>query len=277
MSIQLHFETNGVCNAACVFCTYPSDVNKALPKIPMPMDLFRKIIDDASTIPQITEVAFAGLAEPLLDRHLVERIAYTRKTCPEKRTEMYTNGVFLSPERFNALKSAGLQILVISLNAVNAEQHERQMGLKDKFDLVCANADYAIANRGSMYISVRAVVAGDAFTDEDMLVFGERWGNSRQGGHGSLVSERNWAGENRTVVKFDPNSCCMRALSQISIHRDGRVNLCCYDPRSVYPFGDLKTQTIREVYNAAGYVEFREWHRDNQAAKHPLCRVCSRV
>jgi len=241
------------------------------------MELFRKIADDAATIPQITEVAFAGLAEPLLDRHLLERITYVRKVSPEKRIEMYTNGVLLTPERFEALKSAGLHIIVISLNAASAEQHERLMGLKGKYDLVCANADYAIAHRGSMYVDVRAVVGGDDFTLEDARAFIKRWGAVPLGGHGKLISERNWAGENRTVVDFDPNECCKRALEQISVHRDGRVNLCCYDPRSVYSFGDLKTQTLREVYNSAKYVQFREWHRDNEAAKHPLCAVCSRV
>lgn len=277
MSIQLHFEVNGVCNAACVFCTYPSEENKKEPKIPMPMELFRKIIDDAATIPQITEVAFAGLAEPLLDKHIVERVAYTRKTSPEKRTEMYTNAVFLTAEKFEALKAAGLQIMVMSLNAATAEQHERLMKLKGKYDLVCRNIDYAIANRGDMYIDVRAVVGGEDFTVEDARLFIKRWGAVPLGGHGKLISERNWAAENRTVVAFDPNECCKRALEQISVHRDGRVNLCCYDPRSVYSFGDLKTQTLREVYNSSKYVEFREWHRDNQAAKHPLCKVCSRV
>ena len=256
---------------------YDSEKNRKLPKKPMPMELFRKIIDDAATIPQITEVAFAGLAEPLMDPFLDERIIYTREVCPDKRTEMYTNAFTLTPERFERLKAIGLHILVISLNAANAEQHERQMGVKGKYDLVCANADYAIAHRGSMYVDVRAVVHSDVFTVDDARAFIKRWGSIQLGGHGKLISERNWAGGNRTVVEFDPNECCKRALEQISVHRDGRVNLCCYDPLSEYPFGDLKTQTLREVYNSAPYVEFREWHRDNQAAKHPLCKICTRV
>lgn len=276
--IQLHFETVGACDARCVFCCYDSEENRKLPKKPMPMDLYQKIIDEAVTIPQINEIAFAGLAEPLMDPFIVERIKYAKQTCPEKRTEMYTNGVRLTPQRFDEIKAAGLDVLVFSLNAANAEQHQAIMGLKGKYDLVCEHIDYAIANKGEMkHIDARAVVTGDTFTIQDGRDFLRRWGITGYGGYGKLISERNWAGENRTTAEFDPNSCCKRALEQISVHRNGMVNLCCYDPLNKYPFGDLKTQTIREIYNAPGYVEFREWHRDNQAAKHPLCAICTRV
>lgn len=155
MSIQLHLETNGVCNAACVFCIYPSEENRKLPKIPMPMDLYRKIVDDAATISQITQVAYAGLAEPLLDPCIVARVAYARQHRPDWRLEMYTNGVSLTPARFEQLKAAGLDIIVVSLNAASAEQHERIMGLKGKYDQVCSHADYAIANRGGMHVEVQ--------------------------------------------------------------------------------------------------------------------------
>jgi len=276
--IQLHFETVGACDARCHFCSYDSEENRKLPKRPMPMPLFKKIVDEAATIPQINEVAFAGLAEPLMDPLLIERIQYTKQVCPDKRTEMYTNGVRLTADKFDALKAAGLDVLVISLNSTSPEQHAAIMGLKNKYDMVCANADYAIAHKGSMaHIDVRAVVTGDTFTQEDAATFLRRWGVMSLGGYGKLITERNWAGENRTVVNFDPNECCLRALAQISVHRDGRVNLCCYDPLSKYSFGDLKTHTLREIYNSPSYVEFREWHRDNQAAKHPLCKVCTRV
>jgi hypothetical protein len=257
---------------------YDSAENRILPKRPMPMPLFKKIIDEAVTIPQINEVAFAGLAEPLMDPMLIERIAYTSAARPDWRLEMYTNGFALTPEKFEAIKAAGLDVLVISLNAVSAEQHALIMGVKGKYDLVCSHIDYAIAHKGTMaHIDTRAVVTGDTFTVADGFTFLRRWGVTHLGGYGKLITERNWAGEIRTTAPFDPNSCCKRALEQISVHRDGRCNLCCYDALSKYSFGDLKTQTIREIYNSPAYVAFRQMHFENRAAEHPLCKVCTRV
>lgn len=241
------------------------------------MDLFTKIIDEAATIPQINEVAFAGLAEPLLDPFLMDRLAYTRKAGPTWRLSMYTNGFMLTPEKFDALKAIGLDVLIVSLNAVNAEQHANAMGVKGKFERVCAAIDYAILHRGTMHLSVRAVATAGTFTFEDGRTFLKRWGTMPLGGYGKVLAEHNWASGNRTVVAFDPNETCHRALEQISVSRKGHVNLCCVDVYTKHGFGDLNTQTIREIYNSPEYVAFRELHVASQAAKHPLCAVCTRV
>jgi len=99
------------------------------------------------------------------------------------------------------------------------------------------------------------------------------------GGYGVCVLERNWADQlGRTIdKKFDPNSCCFRALEQISILSDGRVTMCCFDPLDKFPLGDLKKQGIREIYNSDKYTQFRVDHYENRAAKYDLCRDCTRV
>lgn len=286
MSVQLHLETTGFCNGACHFCIYRSKENEAQPKGFMPWDLFTKIIDEAATIPQIDSIAWSGLAEPLTDPKLIERVAYAKNARFSWFQEMYTNGVFLTPEKFDALREAGMDHVSISLNAVNQEQHEKIMGIKGKFQTVCDNADYARTHTVSptdperkCNIQVKAVINGDQFTMDDHFWFLARWGTAKDGkGHGQAVTEMNWADQNRTIREFDPNSCCrLRALGQLSVHWDGRVNLCCLDPMGKYPWGDLKTQTIREIYNAPAYVQFREDHFNDQAAKHPMCAVCTRV
>src|SRR3990172_8701670 len=105
MAIQLHLSTSLYCNAACTFCSYASDENKALPKYFMDVKLSDKILDDAAANPQIDNVAFSGLQEPLTDKHLEQRIAYIKKLRPDIYTEVYTNGTMLVPERFDSLKA----------------------------------------------------------------------------------------------------------------------------------------------------------------------------
>ena len=47
----------------------------------MKMDLFKKIIDDLSPYgDRIEQVDLFGLGEPLLDKHIVERIKYLKAT-----------------------------------------------------------------------------------------------------------------------------------------------------------------------------------------------------
>lgn len=274
MAIQLHMATVNTCNARCHFCMYSSDEN-TYPRGVMDMELYGKIIDDAKTIPEIDCIAFSALGEPLLDRHLVERVRYARKARADWTPfEVYTNGVSLTPEKFEALKEAGVDSVTISLNAVRAKQHEEVMGIKGKFGTVVSNAHYACEHADGVTVVLKAVRDDDHFREADQVQFLQTW-------KGRIVWQANWAGEVKFIEErkktFDPNSACHRALEQLSVLWDGVVSLCCFDPLAKHKLGDLKTQTIREVYNSPEYVQFRQLHNENRAAEHPMCRVCTRV
>lgn len=282
--IQLHLATINTCNASCHFCTYASPEN-TLPKGVMSMDLYRRIIDDAASIPQIDSVAFSALGEPSLDRFLVERVAYARKMRPDWTPfEVYTNGTNMTPAKFDALRDAGVDSVTFSVNAVNPKQHEEIMGLKGMFGKVVANARYATENhQGKVDVLVKAVRDDKHFTMEDQVRFYLTWGMRLRPdlmpGHGQVVWMCNWAGEIPLVDGrvIEPNSSCGRALQQLSVLWDGKVTMCCFDPLNTFPLGDLSKQTIREVYNSEKYVTFREDHDNNQAAKYELCAKCTRV
>lgn len=274
MSVQLQIENTSTCNASCGFCPYPAAQRWGGM---MSMDLYRKILDEAEGIEAITQVCITGLGEPTLDRFIVDRVRYARDKKPYAIIDMFTNGVYLTPDKFEALKAAGISSVQFSLNAVSEEQHREIMGLKDKFDTVCKHIDYAIEHRGGVNVEVRAVINGDIFTRSDGYDFYERWGERGKGGHGALINEGNWAGENRTMRSFDPKEACHRALSQIYIMHDGRVTTCCFDPTGTQVFGDLSKQTLREVYASDRYLKFREAHWEGRAEEYAICKSCTRI
>ena len=273
-TIEVDIETSTTCSAACRFCPYPKYAHWRAGET-MDMDLFRKIIDELATIPQVHDVRLNGLNEPLLDRHLDARYSYIHNKGGRFTSTLTTHGVYLSPKRVESLVAAGVQKFIISLNGSNAEEHEAQMGLKGKFDIVCANIQYCI-DRG-LDVEVRGVVNDDIFPMKSGMELVKRWGWKRYGGHVKLIRELNWAGENRTIRTFDPDSCCVRAVANIFIRWDGVITTCCVDPTGAgYQFGDLKTQTIREAYNSPEYTNFREQHSLNKAAQFPICQNCTR-
>ena len=272
-NLEIQLETTSTCNANCCFCPYEKLGRKGNL---MSMDLFRKIIDEAVGIPVINRYVLAGLGEPLLDPYLNERVRYIRSLSAET-IRIYTNGVYLTPERFRALKDAGVDSILISLNAVCAEQHEKIMGLKGKFDIVCSNAEYAIANQGDIEVLVKAVGC-DMFKGNDPMEFIGRWGSIANGGSAYCMMEANWAGDVMyRGLPWDPDKLCRFALAQIAVMYDGRVKTCCMDCEGKMVFGDLKTQTIREVYNGDKYLAFRIAHSEDRAGEYDICKGCSRA
>lgn len=275
--LDVQIETISTCNARCSFCPYITEAKERSGR-EMTRELFHKIVDEIATIPSITSIKLHGLCEPLLDRRLEEFVAYT-KDKTQTAVGIYTNGLLLTPERYDSLRAAGLDSIVISLNAVRAEQHEAIMGMKGKFDAVCANADYAISQNSRTQI--HAVFTTDTFTERDMDLFYQRWGDARKTGNGLVIRAANWSGDieipRKSMGVIFGNMGCHRATSHIYITHDGTVTTCCLDPFGKQTFGNLQTQTLRDVYNGEAYVSFRVAHAQNRADQYETCRGCTRI
>ena len=267
--IRLQLETVSTCNAACHFCPYPQLAPMRRGNI-MDEKLFRKIADEAATIPYIAIYSLQGLGEPLLDPNIVDRIRYIKKGDPNSKIEMFTNGVPATRKKMEELHFAGLDCIVFSLNAVNQEQHEAVMGLKGKFEQVCESITYAASFDWST--RVHAVEDGVAFTIQDSIELKNRWGDLCK-----PIGVGNWAGDIPFNSVFQPNEACHRALGSVYVMYDGRVTMCCFDPTGKTIFGDLNHETIRQIYNSEKYVTFREDHFNDRADKYDQCRGCSRI
>ncbi len=272
-SVRLQLETVSSCNARCRFCPY-STAGRAGGKMSLP--LFRKIVDEAAGIRAIDSFSMQGLGEPLLDQGMEDKLRYIKATNTQSSIEMFTNGVALVPKRFLAIRDAGLDCLVVSLNAVNQKQHEEIMGIKNQFDRVCGHIDFALKNRGGCVVKVHAVQDEEHFTDEHLAQLWKRWP-----GVGRGVVEGNWSGDREMLWPdrrpYKANDACARAIQHIYVRYDGTVTTCCFDPLGKQIFGDLNKQTLRQVYASPHYVKFREDHAKNRADRWPQCRNCTRI
>lgn len=243
----------------------------------MPMSLYKKIINEAATIPEIDALCLTGLSESLLDPLLEDRIKYAKEKIPQVKVDIYTNGTYLTPLKFEQLKAAGLDGLNISLNAGDAETRKKVMGLDD-WEKVIANILYANSHKGEIKLEVKAVIDSKDFTAEDSEVLYRAFGWSKDGGIFQGVRGGNWAGERDDYMRdFKPNECCFRALWQIYVTVDGKVTTCCWDPLGKQVFGDLKEQGIKESYNSDAYVAFRQAHFEDRADQYDICAKCTRI
>jgi len=273
---HVQIETGSTCNAACHFCPYHSEGRFRKTKF-MDAALFHKIIDELGTIPETEEICLMGLNEPLLDERIYGFVEYATKTVPQAKTLLYTNGFLLTPARYSRLQDAGIDMVIVSLNAVRPDQHAQVMGVPEKFDTVVANIKAALALEKTAKVRVHATCDWTFFTHQDALDFRTLWGMERT----AAVLPTNWAGKVDPPPSADsraPTSeACVRALNFMYVTCEGKVTTCCLDPFGEQVFGDLNTQSIREVFNSEKYYQFREDHANNKADKYAICRSCTRI
>lgn len=101
---KIYIETSSVCNRRCKFCP-----NSKYPRKPDLMEewVFKKIVDE------LAEINFHGhihphfFNEPLLDPRLEKFVKYARKKLPNAQIKIFTNGDFLTIEKFRRLLKAG--------------------------------------------------------------------------------------------------------------------------------------------------------------------------
>ena len=126
---NVQIQTISGCNGGCVFC--PNGKTKI--KIPfgrqMTESLFNTIADQCLEL-GVQRYTLYLMNEPLLDKHLPERIAYisARINLPQI-TKITSNGTLLRGKMARALLDSGLDKLKISVQSINPKTYRQIMHL----------------------------------------------------------------------------------------------------------------------------------------------------
>jgi hypothetical protein len=260
----VQIESTNICNAKCVFC--PRDEMHRRQGV-MAFDLFKKIVDECVEL-GITHVRAHNYGEPFIDRRLVEKVRYAKEQ-GIKEVGMISNGSLITDAVARGMIEAGLDAINISVDAAGRDVFEStRVGLK--YDKVIANIERIVRIRTALEQRrpklILSFVRQNNSADEQAFI--EHWKRIADKIH--ITDLHNWAGTlNR---ESDVNFPCYRPWLTFTVLWDGRVSLCCadFDGRTV--LGDLKTSTIREIWNAEPYRQARRMHLESGGPD--ICRSC---
>ena len=131
---QISLELAGMCNLRCPMCPQSTGREKGF-LTKLPIEEFRKIIDQAIPL-GLKHVMLNGSGEPLLYLGLEDAVQYLTER--GILSLIYTNGIRLTPERFEKLCKAGLSICKVSCMGWDRESYAKWMSM-DAFDQVRKN------------------------------------------------------------------------------------------------------------------------------------------
>lgn len=260
----VQIESTNICNAKCVFC--PRDDMERRQGI-MDMALYRKVVDECVDL-GIQHLRMHNYGEPFVDRSLVEKVRYAKaRGIPQ--VGMISNGSLITEQAARGMIEAGLDAINISVDASGRETFEKtRLGLK--YDKVIGNVERLLQLRtdaGSRRPKlILSFVRQDNSDDERAFI--EHWRQRADKIH--VTDLHNWAGAlNQTS---DVRYPCYRQWLTFTVLWDGRVSLCCadFDGRTV--LGDLRTSTIRDIWNSETYRAVRREHLESGGPE--ICRSC---
>jgi MoaA/NifB/PqqE/SkfB family radical SAM enzyme len=260
----VQIESTNICNAKCVFC--PRDEMGRKQGV-MDMTLFRKIVDECAAL-GIEHVRMHNYGEPFVDRSLVEKVRYAKERgIPQ--VGMISNGSLITEQAARGMIEAGLDAINISVDASGREVFEAtRVGLK--YDKVIGNIERLVRLRKELgKVHPKLILSFVRQNNsEDEHAFIEHWRQVADKIH--VTDLHNWAGT--LNQQSDVQYPCYRPWLTFTALWDGRVSLCCadFDGRTV--LGDLRTSSIREIWNSDAYRAVRREHLESGGPA--ICRSC---
>lgn len=253
---EVSIETYALCNAACVFCPYPTLERKGSK---LEDGLIYRLIDQMAEWREPFLISPFKVNEPLLDVRLADICRTVERQIPLARLRLFTNGQPLVRKHIEWIaKLKRVEHLWISLNSTDPDEYGRLM--KCSYHIVAHNLDELHRRvAGGEFphpVMLSRVVQGNprgdtpisnALSDADVTFHRQclrRWPRFTP----VLIKRDSWLGY---VVPGDgqvPRRACARWF-ELSITAEGQAVLCCMDGKGEYSQGDVHDQSLLAIYN----------------------------
>lgn len=272
---QITIETYNICNLKCIMCPYPKMTR---PKTKMPMNLFQKIVDDASEN-GFTVLNLSMYGEPLLDDLLFQRIAYAK--AKRLKVGFSSNGTLLTSDKISKILENGLDWIAFSVDS-NTKEYYEHIRVGANFEDTCANIRELIRLRQERNTSKPLIMIYSTVLTKDNLHASKLLEPILVGadffsmGLADTRREENFCFTRKSFSKIRKARLypCPVVWGAPSIMSNGKMVLCCKDYDGSIELGDLNNQTIMEIWNSDKLRKIKELHLRGEGDKIELCKNC---
>ncbi len=287
----IQVQTINRCNAACRMCPYPYTTHQEEERV-MSDQVWEKIIQECAQESSFKILVPMSKNEPLLDAKLPQRINQFRKIAqPHQITELVTNGELLDAKRMKELIDNGLDLITVSLNATNKATYEKTMhtlswekvqsNIKEieAMDLSKINVFVRLIRQKDNYQEVKSFKSHWKRKGFNVLIYGV---NNRSGAvkkFEQLLEPLNWFQRFKRIIlgklsqKIFP--VCPYSFSMGNILANGDMPLCVNDWHNHEILGNVKEQTIKEIYNSPRANRLRGLMCQGRYNEIAPCKNCS--
>lgn len=260
LATVISIENSLICNAKCSFCINDKITRN---KLEFPVTLAESV---AFQLRPESLIILNGWNEPTATQNFEELLRIFKPFS----LRFYTNGSLLHKRKiFDAVDevSSSIEGIYISFNGDCKETYERIMGIS--FDQTISNVRTLIALVGGKFpVNIVSNQPTGEILDKGKI-------QQLLPGATSYCIVHPWdvRGLNGTNL-INKVKYCRRLDFYMSITVDGSVQACCNDINCEVVFGNIKEESLKNIWLGEKAEKFRELHRTVKRSEISLCKGC---
>ncbi len=287
--LSLYVEPTNICNFKCKFCpeSFADFEERSGGFHSLSVEDFTKIAEDVVSLTQgagVKTLNFYMMGEPLINRDLPEFIAIARAMGVAERLIVTSNGSLLKGSRAKALAASPPDFLRISIYGPTDDTHRDVTTSKVSLDQIEENIRNFIKlpKEQPCHVYVKMIDQGESLNrdflnrfetvaDECAIEPVMNWDDPDEG---------NLAGQDRENLLSSSyfaarKEVCPSPFYVSVIHADMQVSVCCVDWSKSTVIGDLRSQTLKEIWEGDRLHQFQMMHLAREAGANPACSGCT--
>lgn len=222
---QVMLETMNRCNGKCSFC--PANVNDEKRE-------FKKMSDTLidKIIAELVDMHFQGNIflsinnEPFLDIRILSIAKKVKKFLPKSKICLITNGTLLTEEK---MKTAATCIDEMIIN-----NYSNNYKLNSNIKAIYKFVRHHKKDFKNIHITINRRYLKE------------------------ILATRAGSAPNKQQKNITLDTACIYPYTDLTIFPDGEVGLCCNDCYEVTSYGNVKTESLRQIWTGTKYTDFRK-------------------
>lgn len=276
--IILNIEVTNACNLNCTICPSKGLAKKGF----LDLDLLEKIIKENKDVLENQCVWLHYSGEPLLHPDLPKIIETFRINNIE--TRLSTNATLLTEDIAFKIMKAGLGYIVFSVDGYSKETYENIRKGAD-FDVVEKNILNFLRikkkNNFKTKTQIQFIRINSNWNEQKYFI--EKWKEtdidcinvksfSTRAGRVNEIEKFTEIGKVKN--KIEKRSPCFYPWETLVVLWDGRVITCCQDLLGELVVGDVKSHTLKTIWNSTAMMNLRKRQLNGDFSMTPCCN-CS--
>ncbi|MPQ32550.1 radical SAM protein [Clostridium estertheticum] len=284
-------DPGNVCNFKCKFCpTSDKELLKTVnrPDGIMEFDLFKKAVDDIKKFDKKLKKLFLYKdGEPLLNRNLGAMLKYAKDKDISQSLDLTTNGSLLNKEKAIEIIESGLDKIRISVESISDEKYKLITDTDVKYSTIKKNVEYLYKEKtkrkSKLHIHVKTLDINlseeekqkfiDDFSNISDSIYiyplmGWSYSESKDFTLGIEVKD-----SESLHINYD-RQVCPESFYNLAVNFNGLVSVCCVDWSWGTIVGDIKNESLIDIWNGEKLKDFRIKHLNGQRSKIKACANC---